>query len=92
LEVLGRELGVDNLLQWLVSRDANLRWDDFRVLIGETGVGKYMARGRKPPSQTWRTFLMNHVKSMVSVDFFTVPTIRFKGNAGKEYLYSRYCA
>jgi transposase InsO family protein len=44
--------------------------------IGETSVGKYMARGRKPPSQTWRTFLENHINSMVSVDFFTVPTIR----------------
>jgi len=35
--------------------------------IGETSVGKYMARGRKPPSQTWRTFLENHLKTMVSV-------------------------
>ena len=33
---------------------------------------------RNPPSQTWRTFLDNHVKTMVSVDFFTVPTIRFQ--------------
>jgi transposase InsO family protein len=48
------------------------------VDIGETSVGKYMARHRKPPSQTWRTFLENHVKTMVSVDFFTVPTIRFQ--------------
>jgi transposase InsO family protein len=46
--------------------------------IGETSVGKYMVRHRKPPSQTWRTFLENHVKTMVSVDFFTVPTIRFQ--------------
>jgi transposase InsO family protein len=46
--------------------------------IGETSVGKYMVRHRKPPSQTWRTFLQNHVKTMVSVDFFTVPTIRFQ--------------
>ena len=46
--------------------------------IGETSVGKYMTRHRKPPSQTWRTFLENHVKTMVSVDFFTVPTIRFQ--------------
>src|SRR5215467_1380098 len=37
--------------------------------IGETSVGKYMARGHKPPSQTWRTFLDNHVKSIVSIDF-----------------------
>ncbi len=46
--------------------------------IGETSVGKYMARHRKPPFQTWRTFLENHVKTMVSVDFLTVPTIRFQ--------------
>jgi transposase InsO family protein len=37
-----------------------------------------MARGRKPPSQTWRTFLDYHFQTMVSVDFFTVPTIRFQ--------------
>jgi len=46
--------------------------------VGETSVGKYMVRRRKPPSQTWRTFLENHLKTMVSVDFFTVPTIRFQ--------------
>jgi transposase InsO family protein len=46
--------------------------------IGETSVSKYIIRRRRPPSQTWKTFLENHVKSMVSVDFFTVPTIRFQ--------------
>jgi putative transposase len=48
------------------------------ITIGETSVAKYMVRDRKPPSQTWRTFLDNHVKTLVSVDFFTVPTIRFQ--------------
>jgi transposase InsO family protein len=46
--------------------------------VGQTSVAKYMVRLRKPPSQTWRTFLNNHVKTLVSVDFFTVPTIRFQ--------------
>ena len=48
--------------------------------IGETSVGKYMIRHRKPtpPTQTWRTFLENHVRQLVSVDFFTVPSIRFQ--------------
>jgi putative transposase len=46
--------------------------------VGETSVSKYLVRRRKPPSQTWRTFLENHVKSLVSLDFFTVPTIRFQ--------------
>jgi putative transposase len=48
------------------------------INIGETSVSKYLVRSRKPPSQTWRTFLENHVTSLVSVDFFTVPTIRFQ--------------
>ena len=46
--------------------------------IGETSVSKYMDGHRRPPSQTWRTFLENHVKNLVSVDFFTVPTLRFQ--------------
>jgi len=46
--------------------------------IGETSVSKYMVRRRRPPSQSWRAFLDNHMKSMVSVDFFTVPTVRFQ--------------
>jgi putative transposase len=46
--------------------------------IGETSVSKYMVRQRKSSSQTWRTFLDNHVQQIVSVDFFTVPTIRFQ--------------
>ena len=33
---------------------------------------------RKPPSQTWRTFLTNHVGTLASVDFFTVPTATFR--------------
>jgi len=48
------------------------------IEIGETSVSKYMVRCRKPPSQTWRTFLQNHVSQLVSVDFFTVPAIRFQ--------------
>jgi putative transposase len=46
--------------------------------IGETSVSKYLDRQRRPPSQTWRTFLENHTKNLVSVDFFTVPTLRFQ--------------
>ena len=37
-----------------------------------------MVRCHQPPSQTWRTFLQNHVSQLVSIDFFTVPTIRFQ--------------
>src|SRR5215469_16736098 len=46
--------------------------------IGESSVSKYMRRPRRPPSQTCRTFLENHFSQLVSIDFFTVPTIRFQ--------------
>src|SRR5260370_17122134 len=46
--------------------------------IGDSSVSKYMLRFRKPPSHTFRTFLENHVEQLVSIDFFTVPTIRFQ--------------
>ena len=46
--------------------------------IGESSVTKYMLRVHKPPSQTWRTFLENHVSQLASIDFFAVPTIRFQ--------------
>jgi hypothetical protein len=48
------------------------------INVGESSVSKYMLRSRKPPSQTWRTFLEIHAKQLVSIDFFTVPTIRFQ--------------
>jgi len=76
---------VCELIRWR-SRD-NPMWGAPRIHgellklgidIGETSVSKYMVRHRKPPSQTWRTFLDNHLNSLVSLDFFTVPTIRFQ--------------
>jgi putative transposase len=48
------------------------------IEISQATVSKYVVRHRKPPSQTWRTFLDNHIRSLVSVDFFTVPTVLFK--------------
>jgi transposase InsO family protein len=53
-------------------------WLKLGIDIGATSVSKYVVRCRKPPSQTWRTFLENHVQQLVSTDFFTVPTIRFQ--------------
>jgi putative transposase len=47
------------------------------IQISEATVSKYLPRRRKPPSQTWRAFLENHVGTLVSVDFFTVPTVLF---------------
>jgi putative transposase len=47
------------------------------IKVSQATVAKYMVRHPKPPSQTWRTFLANHVSQLASVDFFTVPTIWF---------------
>ena len=49
-----------------------------RIDIGETSVSKYMVRCRKPPSRPRRIFLEIHLQQLVSIDFFTVPTIRFQ--------------
>ena len=46
--------------------------------ISQATVSKYLVRPRTPPSQTWRTFLDNHIGSLVSVGFLTVPTVLFK--------------
>ena len=46
--------------------------------VGQTSVAKYMARHRRPPSQGWRTFLLNHANGIASIDLFVVPTISFR--------------
>lgn len=48
------------------------------ITIAKSTVKKYMVRKRKPPSPTWRAFLSNHAKDLVSIDFFVVPTVRFE--------------
>src|SRR6266446_4636055 len=46
--------------------------------VGQTTVAKYMARGRRPRSQGWKTFLHNHADGIASMDLFVVPTISFR--------------
>jgi transposase InsO family protein len=48
------------------------------IEVSETTVSKYLIRERKPPSQSWRTFLENHGKDIIATDFFTVPTATFR--------------
>ena len=66
---------------------ANPRWGAPRIHgellklgieLSQATVAKYMVRRRKPPCQNWRTFLTNHLQTMVSADFFVVPTIAFR--------------
>src|SRR5499433_1516298 len=45
--------------------------------ISERTVSRLMPRDRKP-SQTWMSFFRNHVGQLVSIDFFTVATIRLQ--------------
>ncbi|MEN8107360.1 MAG: hypothetical protein ABFS22_05070 [Pseudomonadota bacterium] len=46
--------------------------------VAKSTVEKYRVRSRKPPSPTWKAFLNNHVRDLVSIDFFVVPTVRNK--------------
>jgi putative transposase len=47
------------------------------IAVAQSTVAKYLRR-RKPPSQTWRTFLTNHGEQIASIDFFTVSTVTFR--------------
>ena len=67
--------------------DANPTWGSPRIAgelrklgidVAKSTVEKYRLRRSKPPSPTWRTFLANHAKDLVSIDFFTVATVRFE--------------
>src|SRR5438445_2959896 len=46
--------------------------------VSERTVSRLMPKRRPLPSQTWRTFLANHVRDLVALDFFTVPTARLR--------------
>ena len=79
------ELEIRKLIRQ-ISRE-NPLWGTPRIqselaLLGyvaaESTIDKYRIRPKKPPSQTWRTFLDNHIKDIVAVDFFTVPTATFR--------------
>jgi putative transposase len=43
--------------------------------VSERTVSRLLLRRHRPPSQTWRTFLTNHMVATVSMDFFTVSTL-----------------
>jgi putative transposase len=48
------------------------------IQISERTVSRILRKLPRPPSQTWKTFLHNHLGQIVSTDFFTVPTITMK--------------
>jgi transposase InsO family protein len=66
---------------------ASLLWGSTRIIgerrkvgidVAKSTVEKHMHRSRKPPSPRWRAFLANHLHDLVSIDFFIVPTLRFR--------------
>ena len=66
---------------------ANPRWGAPRmhgellklgIDVCQATVAKYLGRRRQPPSQTWRTFLRNHIGQIVAADFFVVPTATYR--------------
>ena len=48
------------------------------ISVSESTVAKYMRRHPRPPSQTWRTFLVNHASQIMVADFFMVPTLTLR--------------
>ena len=46
--------------------------------MSQATVAKYLPRRDTPPSQSWRTFLANHVAQIMAADFFVVPTVTYR--------------
>jgi putative transposase len=46
--------------------------------VAELTVARYMRRTSRRPSPTWHAFLAAHLRDMVAVDFFVVPTLTFR--------------
>jgi putative transposase len=83
---IGGRPALDRHLRQLILRmaEANPLWGAPRIHgellklglnVSERTISRLLPRRRRPPSQTWRTFLQNHVGTLVAVDFFTVPTV-----------------
>jgi len=48
------------------------------IEVSERTVSRLRQTVKRPPSQTWKTFLQNHMGEIIAIDFFTVPTIRLR--------------
>jgi hypothetical protein len=48
------------------------------IEVAQSTVAKYMARGGRGSSQTWKTFLRKHTAGVAAMNFLIVPTVRFK--------------
>ena len=76
LRELIRRMSMDNAL-WGASRiHGELLKLGYEV--AQSTVSKYLARGGKPPSQSWKTFLRNHTEAIAAIDMCVVPTLSFE--------------
>jgi hypothetical protein len=76
LRALIRRMSMENTL-WGASRiHGELLKLGYEV--AQSTVSKYMARGGKPPSQGWKTFLRNHTEAIAAIDMCIVPTLSFE--------------
>jgi len=73
IRALVREMATANPLWGAPRIHGELR--TLGVDVSERTVSRLLQRRPRPPSQTWRTFLTNHIASAASMDFFTVPTL-----------------
>ena len=73
IRALVREMATANPLWGAPRIHGELR--TLGVDVSERTVSRLLGRCPRPPSQTWRTFLTNHLASAASMDFFTVPTL-----------------
>lgn len=79
----------DRAVQKLIRTmsQANPTWGTPRIIgelaklgitVCKTTVDKYRARREGSPSPTWKTFLWNEAQAIAGIDFFTVPTAKFR--------------
>jgi transposase InsO family protein len=80
---------IDRELRGLIRRMSmeNTLWGASRIHgellklgyeVAQSTVSKYMTRGGRPPSQSWKTFLRNHAEAIAAIDMCIVPTLSFE--------------
>src|SRR5262245_24591940 len=79
---------IDRALRDLIQRmsQENPLWGASRIHgellmlgfnVAQSTVSKYMQRGCRPPSQSWKTFLRNHAEAIAAIDLCVVRTLAF---------------
>src|SRR5712672_1351336 len=75
LRALIRQMSMENLLWGAPRIHGELL--KLGVEVAQSSVAKYMVTRRGPPSQEWRTFLLNHAPDIAAMDLFVAPPVGF---------------